>query len=114
MADRRGKCWAALGMPAGKRLAPMLPKLVVVLRRFGELDIDEDTAALLSQVCGGLPESVAVEHDSASPLRYALAEPAEGSRLPAIGLVLIGPAQSAPPKCSNTAVRVDNSCISVA
>jgi|SRR5271166_140476 transposase InsO family protein len=40
-------CWAVLGMPAGKRLAPMLPELVVVLRRFGELDIDEDTAALL-------------------------------------------------------------------
>ena len=40
-------CWAALGMPAGKRLAPMLSELVAVLRRFGELDIDEDTAALL-------------------------------------------------------------------
>ena len=40
-------CWAVLGMPAGKRLAPVLPELVAVLRRFGELDIDEDTAALL-------------------------------------------------------------------
>ena len=40
-------CWAVLGMPAGKRLAPMLPALVAVLRRFGELDIDEHTAALL-------------------------------------------------------------------
>ena len=40
-------CWAVLGMPAGKRLAPMLPALVAVLRRFGELVIDEDTAALL-------------------------------------------------------------------
>jgi len=34
-------------MPAGKRLAPMLGELVAVLRRFGELDIDEDTASLL-------------------------------------------------------------------
>ena len=34
-------------MPAGKRLAPMLPALVAVLRRFGELVIDDDTAALL-------------------------------------------------------------------
>jgi len=40
-------CWAVLGMPAGKRLAPMLAELVAVLRRFGELAIDEDTAALL-------------------------------------------------------------------
>ena len=40
-------CWAVLGMPAGKRLAPMLGALVAVLRRFGELDIDDDTAALL-------------------------------------------------------------------
>jgi hypothetical protein len=39
-------CWAVLGMPAGKRLAPMLPELVEALRRFGELDIDEDTAGL--------------------------------------------------------------------
>lgn len=40
-------CWAVLGMPAGKRLAPMLAELVAVLRRFGELAIDEDMAALL-------------------------------------------------------------------
>jgi hypothetical protein len=40
-------CWAVLGMPAGKRLAPMLPELVPVLRRCAELDIDEDTASLL-------------------------------------------------------------------
>ena len=40
-------CWTVLGMPAGKRLAPMLGELVGVLRHFGELAIDEDTAALL-------------------------------------------------------------------
>jgi hypothetical protein len=40
-------CWTVLGMPAGKRLAPMLRELVTVLRRFGELVIDEDTAELL-------------------------------------------------------------------
>ena len=34
-------------MPAGKRLAPMLGELVAVLRHFGELTIDDDTAALL-------------------------------------------------------------------
>ena len=40
-------CWLVLGMPAGKRLAPMLSELVAVLRHFGELVIDDDTAALL-------------------------------------------------------------------
>ena len=40
-------CWAVLGMPAGKRLAPMLRELVAVLHHFGELVLDEDTAALL-------------------------------------------------------------------
>lgn len=40
-------CWTVLGMPAGKRLAPMLAELVAVLRHFGELTIDEDTALLL-------------------------------------------------------------------
>jgi hypothetical protein len=40
-------CWTVLGMPSGKRLAPMLGELVAVLRHFGELVLDEDTAALL-------------------------------------------------------------------
>jgi Integrase core domain len=40
-------CWTVLGMPAGKRLAPMLGELVTVLRHFGELTVDEGTAALL-------------------------------------------------------------------
>ncbi len=42
-----GRCWAVANAPAGKRLAPVLVELVPVLRRYGELDIDEDTAALL-------------------------------------------------------------------
>jgi hypothetical protein len=40
-------CWTVLGMPAGKRLAPMLGELVGVLRHFGELALDEDTTELL-------------------------------------------------------------------
>ena len=40
-------CWAVENAPAGKRLAPILAELVPVLRRWGELDIDEGTAALL-------------------------------------------------------------------
>jgi hypothetical protein len=43
-------CWAVLGMPAGKRLAPMLNELVAVLRHFGELSIDEGTAELLASM----------------------------------------------------------------
>src|SRR5690606_6554146 len=43
-------CWAVLGMPAGKRLAPMLGELVAVLRRFAELTIDDDTAELLTSM----------------------------------------------------------------
>lgn len=43
-------CWQVLEMPAGKRLAPMLGELVAVLRRFGELTITEDTAALLTSM----------------------------------------------------------------
>jgi hypothetical protein len=43
-------CWTVLGMPAGKRLAPMLGELVAVLRHFGELTIDEDTAELLASM----------------------------------------------------------------
>ena len=40
-------CWAVLGAPTGKRLAPMLGDLVPRLRRFGELEVSEETAALL-------------------------------------------------------------------
>src|ERR1700738_1053038 len=40
-------CWTVLGMPAGKRLAPVLNELVAVLRQFGELIIDDENAALL-------------------------------------------------------------------
>jgi hypothetical protein len=41
------KCWAVLRAPAGKRLAPMLPVLVPILRRDGELDLTDSEAALL-------------------------------------------------------------------
>lgn len=43
-------CWTVLGMPAGKRLAPMLGELVSVMRHFGELVIDDETAALLASM----------------------------------------------------------------
>src|SRR5680860_312495 len=40
-------CWAVLGAPTGKRLAPVMVELVATLRRFGELDIDDEVAAAL-------------------------------------------------------------------
>jgi len=40
-------CWAVLGAPTGKRLAPMMADLVPRLRRFEELDVTEETAAAL-------------------------------------------------------------------
>ena len=40
-----GFCWAVLGAPTGKRLAPMMADLVPRLRRFGELDVTDDVAA---------------------------------------------------------------------
>ncbi|MHB1737887.1 MAG: integrase catalytic domain-containing protein [Actinomycetes bacterium] len=40
-------CWAVLGAPTGKRLAPVMTVLVATLRRFAELDISDELAALL-------------------------------------------------------------------
>ncbi len=44
------RCWAVLRAPAGKRLAPMLPVLVPLLRRDGEIDLTDDEAALLCRM----------------------------------------------------------------
>src|SRR5699024_10484386 len=40
-------CWAVQGTPCGRLLAAALPDLVPRLRGQGELDIDDDTAAML-------------------------------------------------------------------
>lgn len=40
-------CWAVLGAPSGKRLAPMMAELVPRLRRFGELTVTDQTAEAL-------------------------------------------------------------------
>ncbi len=40
-------CWAVLGAPTGKRLAPVMAELVATLRRFGELEVSDETAAAL-------------------------------------------------------------------
>jgi Integrase core domain len=43
-------CWRVARAPAGKRLAPMLPVLVPLLRRDGELDLTDAEAALLMKM----------------------------------------------------------------
>jgi hypothetical protein len=48
------KCWAVLRAPAGKRLAPMLPVLVPLLRRDDELDLTEVEAALLVRMSAAM------------------------------------------------------------
>src|SRR5680860_1797018 len=40
-------CWAVLGAPTGKRLAPVMVELVATLRRFGELEVSDEVAAAL-------------------------------------------------------------------
>ena len=40
-------CWAVLGAPTGKRLAPVMADLVPRLRRFGELKITDEVALAL-------------------------------------------------------------------
>jgi hypothetical protein len=62
-----GKCWAVLNAPAGKRLAPMLAELVELvplLRRYGELDLDDAAAGLLPGCWWGCrrPRSTASWH----------------------------------------------------
>ena len=41
-------CWAVLGAPTGKRLAPVMEELVATLRRFGELDVSDEVAGALT------------------------------------------------------------------
>src|SRR5450631_961027 len=40
-------CWAVLGAPTGKRLAPVMAEPMPTLRRFGELDVSDQVAAAL-------------------------------------------------------------------
>jgi hypothetical protein len=43
-------CWAVLPAPAGRRLASVLPVLVPILRRDGELDLSEEEAVRLMRI----------------------------------------------------------------
>src|SRR5664280_2188205 len=43
-------CWTLTRTPAGKRLAPMLTTIVPLLRRDGDIELDDDEAALLVSI----------------------------------------------------------------
>src|SRR5260370_23053148 len=73
-------CWTVLGMPAGKRLAPMLGELVAVLRHFGELSIDEGTAELLASMSAATIDRRLAAQRAKYQLR-GRAGPKPGSRL---------------------------------
>ncbi|MGL4743973.1 MAG: hypothetical protein ACRCXL_06235 [Dermatophilaceae bacterium] len=44
------KCWATLGGPTGKRLAPALPELVPALAAHDELTLDQNGLAALTRI----------------------------------------------------------------
>jgi len=62
-------CWAVLGAPAGKRMAPFLSELVVRLRAFGELDISDETAAKLSVMSAATIDRRLAEHRARLEIR---------------------------------------------
>ena len=41
-------CWAVLGAPTGKRLAPVMGELVATLRRLGELEVSDELVGALT------------------------------------------------------------------
>ena len=75
------RCWAVLRAPAGKRLAPMLPVLVPLLRRDGELVLTDAEAALLVKTERGHDRpsagQAAGHDDGAGPLPHQAREPVE-------------------------------------
>src|SRR5665811_2406483 len=73
-------CWAVLGAPTGKRLAPVMGELVATLRRFGELDVSDDLAGALT---GMSPARSSLTSSSPKRRNVATSSPITGaSRLP--------------------------------
>jgi hypothetical protein len=61
-------CWAVLRAPAGKRLAPMLPVLVPILRRDGELDLtDAEAVSLMGMSAATIDRRLAGERAAMMP-----------------------------------------------
>ncbi len=58
-------CWAVLGAPTGKRLAPVMADLVPRLRRFGELEVSDEVAAgLLRMAASTMDRRLASDRDA--------------------------------------------------
>lgn len=62
-------CWAVLGAPTGKRLAPVMGELVPTLRRFGELDVSDELAAALMVMSPATMDRRLAEYRAALGLR---------------------------------------------
>lgn len=62
-------CWAVLGAPTGKRLAPMMGELVPTLRRFEELEITDETAGALIAMSAATMDRRLVEDRAKLTLR---------------------------------------------
>ncbi len=76
-------CWAVLGAPTGKRLAPSLDELVPTQRRFGELDVSEEVAvALMGMWLFTIPGCSWGLKPPLSSSDLARATPGQGSRRP--------------------------------
>ena len=71
-------CWAVLGMPAGKRLAPILAELVPTLRRFAELDIDRRMRGVAGGDVGGHHRPAAGTRTQEAPAQGAASTPSRG------------------------------------
>ena len=81
--DALQTCWATLDEPTGKRLAPGLPELVAALRRHGELQIDDATAALLcSMSAAAIDRRLAAEREKLHGTSHA-AQPSHRTAVPA-------------------------------
>jgi len=84
-------------MPAGKRLASMLPELTPVLRRHDELVIDDDSVVLLSgcrrppSSAGWRPNATNISFGAAvTPSRDAAREPDPDPHVRAVGRRVAG------------------------
>lgn len=64
-----GFCWAVLGAPTGKRLAPIMGELVPILRRHGELQVSDETAAALMAMSSATIDRRLAEHRAKMTLR---------------------------------------------
>ena len=81
-------CWAVLGAPTGKRLAPVMDELVTTLRRFGELDVSDEVAGALTEMSAATMDRRLAPDRAAMRLR--------GAATPSLGRCSRTPSRSGP------------------